>query len=61
MVSEEEVLKALQPVNGPDGKTPLPQSGAIAGPLGHGRQGLSLDRGRALARRGHGRHARRGR
>ncbi len=31
MVSEEEVLKALQPVNGPDGKTPLPQSGAIAG------------------------------
>jgi ATP-binding protein involved in chromosome partitioning len=31
MISEEEVLKALQPVNGPDGKTPLPQSGAIAG------------------------------
>ncbi len=31
MVSEEVVLKALQPVNGPDGKTPLPQSGAIAG------------------------------
>lgn len=31
MISEQDVLKALQSVAGPDGKTPLPQSGAIAG------------------------------
>ncbi len=31
MASEQEVLQALQSVPGPDGKTPLPQSGAIAG------------------------------
>lgn len=31
MISEQDVLKALQSVSGPDGKTPLPQSGAIAG------------------------------
>jgi ATP-binding protein involved in chromosome partitioning len=31
MIGEQDVLKALQSVNGPDGKTPLPQSGAIAG------------------------------
>jgi len=31
MVSEQDVLTALRNVPGPDGKTPLPQSGAIAG------------------------------
>ncbi|SFK43877.1 Mrp/NBP35 family ATP-binding protein [Methylocapsa palsarum] len=31
MVNDQDVLKALQAVPGPDGKTPLPQSGAIAG------------------------------
>jgi ATP-binding protein involved in chromosome partitioning len=31
MVSEPEVLRILQSVAGPDGKTPLPESGAIAG------------------------------
>jgi ATP-binding protein involved in chromosome partitioning len=31
VASEGEVLKALEAVNGPDGKTPLPRSGAIAG------------------------------
>jgi ATP-binding protein involved in chromosome partitioning len=31
MVTEQDVLKALQSVLGPDGKTPLPQSGSIAG------------------------------
>ena len=31
MVSEKDVLTALQSVSGPDGKTPLPQSGAVAG------------------------------
>jgi ATP-binding protein involved in chromosome partitioning len=31
MVSNQDVLTALQGVPGPDGKTPLPQSGAIAG------------------------------
>lgn len=31
MVSDQEVLAALQSVPGPDGKTPLPQSGAVAG------------------------------
>ncbi|MFZ0557880.1 MAG: Mrp/NBP35 family ATP-binding protein [Methylovirgula sp.] len=31
MVSEQEVLRVLQSVAGPDGKTPLPESGAIAG------------------------------
>ncbi|MEA2839576.1 MAG: ATP-binding protein involved in chromosome partitioning [Methylobacteriaceae bacterium] len=31
MASESDVLKALEAVNGPDGKTPLPRSGAITG------------------------------
>ncbi|MGO9134504.1 MAG: Mrp/NBP35 family ATP-binding protein [Methylovirgula sp.] len=31
MVNEQDVLKVLQTVVGPDGKTPLPQTGAIAG------------------------------
>ncbi len=31
MITENDVLKALAAVPGPDGKTPLPQSGAIAG------------------------------
>jgi ATP-binding protein involved in chromosome partitioning len=31
MVSDQDVLTALQSVPGPDGKTPLPQSGALAG------------------------------
>jgi len=31
MFNENDVLQALQTVPGPDGKTPLPQSGAIAG------------------------------
>jgi ATP-binding protein involved in chromosome partitioning len=31
MVTEQEVLNALQSVAGPDGKTPLPESGSIAG------------------------------
>ncbi|ACB95414.1 iron-sulfur cluster carrier protein ApbC [Beijerinckia indica] len=31
MVSDQDVLNALGTVLGPDGKTPLPQSGAIAG------------------------------
>ncbi len=31
MVSNQDVLAALQGVPGPDGKTPLPQSGAVAG------------------------------
>jgi ATP-binding protein involved in chromosome partitioning len=31
MISNQEVLDALQSVPGPDGKTPLPQSGAVAG------------------------------
>jgi ATP-binding protein involved in chromosome partitioning len=31
MISEQDVLNALQSVSGPDGKTPLPQTGAIAG------------------------------
>jgi ATP-binding protein involved in chromosome partitioning len=31
VASEADVLKALEAVNGPDGKTPLPSSGAIAG------------------------------
>ncbi|HLH10743.1 MAG TPA: Mrp/NBP35 family ATP-binding protein [Methylovirgula sp.] len=31
MVTEQEVLNVLRSVPGPDGKTPLPESGAIAG------------------------------
>jgi ATP-binding protein involved in chromosome partitioning len=31
VASEADILKALETVNGPDGKTPLPRSGAIAG------------------------------
>jgi ATP-binding protein involved in chromosome partitioning len=31
LVTESDVLKALTPVPGPDGTTPLPQSGAIVG------------------------------
>jgi ATP-binding protein involved in chromosome partitioning len=31
VADEADVLKALEAVNGPDGKTPLPRSGAIAG------------------------------
>jgi len=31
MVSDQDVLTALQAVPGPDGKTPLPQSGALSG------------------------------
>jgi ATP-binding protein involved in chromosome partitioning len=31
VASESDVLKALEGVNGPDGRTPLPQSGAISG------------------------------
>jgi ATP-binding protein involved in chromosome partitioning len=31
MVTEQEVLNVLQSVAGPDGKTPLPESGSIAG------------------------------
>jgi ATP-binding protein involved in chromosome partitioning len=31
MASEQDVLKALEAVPGPDGATPLPQSGAISG------------------------------
>jgi ATP-binding protein involved in chromosome partitioning len=31
MVSSQDVLAALQAVPGPDGKTPLPQSGAVTG------------------------------
>ena len=31
MISEQDVLKVLESVSGPDGKTPLPQTGAIAG------------------------------
>jgi ATP-binding protein involved in chromosome partitioning len=31
VADEAELLKALEAVNGPDGKTPLPRSGAIAG------------------------------
>ena len=31
MISEQDVLKVLQSVSGPDGRTPLPQTGAIAG------------------------------
>jgi len=31
MLNENDVLQALQTIPGPDGKTPLPQSGAIAG------------------------------
>lgn len=31
MISDHDVLSALQAVPGPDGKTPLPQSGALAG------------------------------
>ncbi|MGI8570247.1 MAG: iron-sulfur cluster carrier protein ApbC [Methylocella sp.] len=31
MVSDQDVLKALNSVLGPDGKTPLPQSGALSG------------------------------
>ncbi len=31
MASEQDVLQALRAVPGPDGRTPLPQSGAIAG------------------------------
>jgi ATP-binding protein involved in chromosome partitioning len=31
VADEADVLKALETVNGPDGKTPLPRSGAIAG------------------------------
>ncbi|QBR72225.1 sodium:proton antiporter [Beijerinckiaceae bacterium] len=31
MVSDQDVLAALQSVPGPDGKTPLPQSGALSG------------------------------
>lgn len=43
MVSEQEVLSALQSVSGPDGKTPLPQSGAIAGlSMKEGRVYLSI-------------------
>ena len=33
MVSDQDVLTALQSVSGPDGKTPLPQSGALSGLL----------------------------
>src|ERR1700719_2087952 len=31
MVSDQDVLAALQSVPGPDGKTPLPESGALSG------------------------------
>ncbi len=31
VASETDMLKALEAVNGPDGRTPLPRSGAIAG------------------------------
>ncbi|MGA7385418.1 MAG: iron-sulfur cluster assembly protein, partial [Methylocella sp.] len=31
MVSDQDVLAALQSVPGPDGKTPLPGSGALSG------------------------------
>jgi ATP-binding protein involved in chromosome partitioning len=31
MISDQDVLTALQSVPGPDGKTPLPQSGALSG------------------------------
>ena len=31
MITEKDVLAALSRVPGPDGQTPLPQSGAIAG------------------------------
>jgi ATP-binding protein involved in chromosome partitioning len=31
MVSEQDILKALNAVPGPDGKTPLPESGALSG------------------------------
>ncbi len=31
MISEKDILQALQSVPGPDGKTPLPRSGAVAG------------------------------
>jgi ATP-binding protein involved in chromosome partitioning len=31
MISNQDVLSALQGIPGPDGKTPLPQSGAVAG------------------------------
>ena len=31
MVSEQDVLKALNAVPGPDGKMPLPESGALSG------------------------------
>ncbi|MCP8937646.1 iron-sulfur cluster assembly protein, partial [Alsobacter sp. SYSU M60028] len=31
MASEKDVLSALSAVPGPDGRTPLPQSGALAG------------------------------
>jgi ATP-binding protein involved in chromosome partitioning len=33
LVTETDVMRALAAVSGPDGKTPLPQSGAIAGLL----------------------------
>ena len=31
MTAEKDILAALERVPGPDGRTPLPQSGAIAG------------------------------
>ncbi|HUI20035.1 MAG TPA: iron-sulfur cluster carrier protein ApbC [Methylocella sp.] len=43
MISDQDVLSALQAVPGPDGKTPLPQSGALSGlSIKNGRVYLSI-------------------
>src|ERR1700732_1739593 len=47
MVSDQDVLAALQSVPGPDGKTPLPGSGALSGLSIKGWKGLFGERHRS--------------
>ena len=52
MISEKDILAALQRVPGPDGSTPLPQSGAIAGLTTVGSKvylSISIDPARQMA------------
>ena len=61
MASRDEVMAALAAVPGPDGKTPLPESGADFRPHHPGRQGLSRHRRRSRPGEGAGVDARQGR
>ena len=61
MASREEVMAALARMPGPDGRTPLPESGAISRPHHPRRQGVSRHRHRPGPGPGDGADARRGR